>query len=69
MDRIDHVKRQRKLAKLIVYHNKIVKHHGDRSPLAAEVVGEARAAWAAAIQPDAPFSAMALAYLEAHPLP
>ena len=69
LDRGEHAKRQRRMRKLESYHTIVVKHHRDTSALALEVVGAARRYLAEAVQPEAPFSAMALTFLEENPLP
>ena len=69
LDRREHAKRQRRMRKLEFYHMTVVKHHLDTSALALEVVGRARQYLADALKPEAPFSAMALTFLEQNPLP
>ena len=69
LDRGEHAKRQRRMRKLEYYHKIVVKHHRDTSALGLEVVGAARQYLAEAVKPEAPFSAMALTFLEKNPLP
>jgi hypothetical protein len=49
--------------------NVIVRYRHDSSPGGLELVADARAFIDRAVRSEAPFSAMAIAFLERHPLP
>jgi uncharacterized protein (TIGR02646 family) len=69
LDRSEHEPRLRLFNQLRWYYSLVVKYGADASPAAKEVVAYARTQLTSAIRADAPFSAMASAFLEQHPLP
>jgi uncharacterized protein (TIGR02646 family) len=69
LDRTDHASRLTLLNQLKKSHAIVGRYRNDLSALAVEVVGEAREFIARAIRPDAPFSAMASAFVERNPTP
>ncbi len=67
--RTDHEIRLRLLNQLRRSHKVVVDHRHDLSPAALEFVTEARGFIARAVRPEAPFSAMAMAFVERNPIP
>lgn len=69
LHRTEHEGRLRLLAQLKDCHAIVTRYRNDPTAAAREFVGRARAFVARAVQPDAPFSAMAMAFEERNPLP
>jgi uncharacterized protein (TIGR02646 family) len=69
LDRSEHELRLRLFNQLRYCYGLVVKYHADASLAAKEVVADAQAQLTSAVRAGAPFSAMATAFLERHPLP
>jgi uncharacterized protein (TIGR02646 family) len=69
LDRRDHELRLRLLDQLRLYYGVIMKYQNDPSAAAKDLVTDAYSQLVYAVRPEAPFSAMATAFLARHPLP
>jgi len=69
LDRREHESRLRLFNELRYWHWIVVKYRGDTSSAATELVALAHEQLTSAVRPDAPFSAMASAFLDRNPLP
>ncbi|MEN3230238.1 hypothetical protein PUR21_21785 [Methylorubrum rhodesianum] len=69
LDRTEHAPRLDLLNRLKRSRDVVHRYHGDTSPAGLEFVARARGVLERAVRPDAPFSAMATAYLSRNPLP
>lgn len=69
LSRIEHRPRKTRLNELKKAREQILRYRQDLTPAAVEIVGDAYSLLARAILPDAPFSAMAIDFLDANPLP
>jgi uncharacterized protein (TIGR02646 family) len=69
LDRTDHAVRLRLLAQLKRCREVIATYGHDLSPAASDWVADARRFILRAVRPDAPFSAMAMAFVERNPIP
>ena len=69
LDRTEHAVRLRLLDELKRCREVIVTYRQDQSPSAREYVALARGIIERAVRPEAPFSAMAMAFVERNPLP
>ncbi|AWN42517.1 hypothetical protein [Methylobacterium durans] len=69
LDKAEHAGRQRLLQNLKDAHGYVTRYRDRTSPEALEVVAMARAFLAHAVRPDAPFSAMASAFVDRNPVP
>jgi hypothetical protein len=69
LDRHEHEQRLRLFQQIRDFRSIVLRYNGDTSRAAREIVADAHAALSAAVRTDAPFSAMAAAFLERNPLP
>jgi uncharacterized protein (TIGR02646 family) len=69
LDRLEHNRRDQLFQSLLEAHAQVVKHNGDPHAAAQTLVAQGRALYAAAVLPQAEFSAMAAAFVAANPLP
>jgi uncharacterized protein (TIGR02646 family) len=69
LDRTEHAVRLRLLDQLKRCRDVVVTYHNDPSPAALEFVAEARGIIQGAVRPEAPFSAMSVAFVGRNPLP
>lgn len=69
LDRLEHRARDALITELRHAHAQALRFWRDPHPAAAEKVSDAKAFYARAPKPDAPFSAMAKAFISANPLP
>ncbi len=69
LDRHEHEQRLRLFQHLQLSHGFVLKYRDDTSPAARDILARACAAFSDAVRTDAPFSAMAVAFLQRNPLP
>ena len=69
LDRTEHAPRLRRLDQLKKCRDVILRYRHNSSRAGLELVADARAFIEGAVRPEAPFSAMAMAFVARNPLP